>query len=44
MTGVSQGLGLATAIELAKRGAHVSVVARTKSKLDEALIKLNVGH
>ncbi|KAH7906598.1 hypothetical protein BJ138DRAFT_1162259 [Hygrophoropsis aurantiaca] len=40
ITGGSQGLGLALAILLAKKGAHVSIVARTQSKLDQALIEL----
>jgi 3-dehydrosphinganine reductase len=35
--GGSAGLGLALAIELTKRGAHVSIVARNKEKLQKAL-------
>jgi NAD(P)-dependent dehydrogenase (short-subunit alcohol dehydrogenase family) len=42
VTGGSQGLGLATALILAKRGAHVSIVARDQAKLDAALEELEV--
>ncbi|KAG8934336.1 3-dehydrosphinganine reductase [Tulasnella sp. 417] len=37
VTGGSSGLGLAVAIELVKRGAHVSIVARTEKTLQDAL-------
>ncbi|KIJ65417.1 hypothetical protein HYDPIDRAFT_130543 [Hydnomerulius pinastri MD-312] len=37
ITGGSQGLGLAVAKLVAQKGAHVSIVARTQSKLDSAL-------
>lgn len=37
VTGGSAGLGLALAIELTKRGAHVSIVARNKDRLQTAL-------
>jgi len=37
ITGGSQGLGLALAKLLAKKGANISIVARTQSKLDAAL-------
>ncbi|KIJ64202.1 hypothetical protein HYDPIDRAFT_112154 [Hydnomerulius pinastri MD-312] len=40
ITGGSQGLGLALAKLLAKKGANISIVARTQSKLDEALKEL----
>ncbi|KAF9219888.1 oxidoreductase [Gyrodon lividus] len=40
ITGGSQGLGLAFAKILAKKGANISIVARTQSKLDEALKEL----
>ncbi|KAN0080352.1 hypothetical protein V8E55_009918 [Tylopilus felleus] len=40
ITGGSQGLGLALAKILAKRGANISIVARTQSKLDNALKEL----
>lgn len=43
VTGGTQGLGQELAIELARRGAHVSVVARTQSKIDETLQKLAVS-
>ena len=42
MTGGSRGTGLALALLLAKRGAHVSIVAGDKEKLDQALAKLEV--
>ncbi|TBU52720.1 oxidoreductase [Dichomitus squalens] len=37
ITGGSRGTGLALAILLAKRGAHVSIVARDKPRLDKGL-------
>lgn len=37
ITGGSSGSGLALAILLAKRGAHVSIVARDETKLAHAL-------
>ncbi|KIO27102.1 hypothetical protein M407DRAFT_243453 [Tulasnella calospora MUT 4182] len=37
VTGGSSGLGLAVAIELVKRGANVSIVARTEKTLQDAL-------
>ncbi|KAL4072381.1 hypothetical protein V8B97DRAFT_1870391 [Scleroderma yunnanense] len=40
ITGGSQGLGLALAKDLAKKGASISIVARTQSKLDAALKEL----
>ncbi|KAI6000381.1 hypothetical protein F5J12DRAFT_845722 [Pisolithus orientalis] len=40
VTGGSQGLGLALAKDLARKGASVSIVARTQSKLDAALKEL----
>jgi 3-dehydrosphinganine reductase len=40
ITGGSQGLGLALAKLLAKKGANISIVARTQSKLDAALKEL----
>ncbi|KAG2070775.1 NAD(P)-binding protein [Suillus decipiens] len=40
ITGGSQGLGLALAKLVAQKGAHVSIVARTQSKLDDALKEL----
>lgn len=36
ITGGSSGIGLAVAKELAKEGANVAIIARTKSKLEEA--------
>ncbi|KAH9951634.1 oxidoreductase [Amylocystis lapponica] len=40
VTGGSSGLGLAVAVLLARKGAHVSVVARNEMRLQEALKKL----
>lgn len=40
ITGGSSGLGLALAIILAKKGADVSIVARDRTKLDDALKEL----
>ncbi|KAF8439756.1 hypothetical protein L210DRAFT_3401946 [Boletus edulis BED1] len=40
ITGGSQGLGLALAKILVKKGANISIVARTQSKLDDALKEL----
>nr|VWP02590.1 N/A [Ganoderma boninense] len=40
VTGGSRGTGLALAILLAKRGAHVTIVARDKLKLDKGLEEL----
>ncbi|KAG1735866.1 uncharacterized protein EDB91DRAFT_1056011 [Suillus paluster] len=40
ITGGSQGLGLALAKLVAGKGGHVSIVARTQSKLDDALKEL----
>ncbi|KAG1751848.1 hypothetical protein EDB19DRAFT_1674042 [Suillus lakei] len=40
ITGGSQGLGLALAKLVARKGAHISIVARTQSKLDDALKEL----
>ncbi|OEV02814.1 SDR family oxidoreductase [Streptomyces oceani] len=40
ITGGSSGIGLATARQLARRGARVSLIARTKSGLDRAAAEL----
>jgi len=40
VTGGSAGLGLALAVLLTKRGAHVSIVARNQERLDKALQQL----
>ncbi|KGG50299.1 3-ketosphinganine reductase [Mitosporidium daphniae] len=37
ITGGSNGLGLAIAMELSKRGAHITIVARDSQKLSEAI-------
>ena len=42
VTGGSAGLGLALAVTLAKRGAHVSIVARDQGRLDNALKEVEV--
>jgi len=44
VTGGSQGLGLASALELADLGAEVLLVARDKAKLDKALSTLSAAH
>ncbi len=41
--GSTQGLGLASAIELSKLGAHVILMARNKEKLQETLSKLDTS-
>ncbi|PAV20279.1 oxidoreductase [Pyrrhoderma noxium] len=41
VTGGSQGLGLAIAILLAKKGANVTIIARNVDKLTEALKEIN---
>ncbi|KAG1722271.1 hypothetical protein EDB19DRAFT_1768543 [Suillus lakei] len=43
ITGGSQGLGLALAKLVARKGAHISIVARTQSKLDDALKELEAN-
>ncbi|KAJ7086138.1 oxidoreductase [Mycena belliarum] len=40
ITGGSTGLGLSAALILARKGAHVSVVARNQDKLDKAVIAM----
>jgi 3-dehydrosphinganine reductase len=40
VTGGSQGLGLATALELVKAGAHVTIVSRSETKLQTAIQEL----
>ena len=42
MTGGSSGLGLETAILLARKGAHVTVAARNEAKLKAAIELLEV--
>jgi len=36
VTGGSSGIGLSVALEAARQGAHVSVIARNQEKLSEA--------
>ncbi|EPT03742.1 hypothetical protein FOMPIDRAFT_1046772 [Fomitopsis schrenkii] len=43
VTGGSSGLGLALAVLLTKRGAHVSVVARNEERLQKALKELEAA-
>ena len=40
VTGASSGIGLAMAKELSERGAHLILVARSESKLDQAAIEI----
>ncbi len=40
VTGGSSGIGLATAIALARRGAHLALVARDPEKLDRARVQV----
>ena len=42
VTGGSAGLGLALAVLLAKKGAHVTVVARDEARLQKALEEMEV--
>ncbi|KAH8827569.1 hypothetical protein DL96DRAFT_1669054 [Flagelloscypha sp. PMI_526] len=43
VTGGSQGLGLSVAIQLAQKGANVSIVARRKEQLDVALKQIEAA-
>ncbi|PSR73882.1 hypothetical protein PHLCEN_2v10302 [Hermanssonia centrifuga] len=43
VTGGSAGLGLGLAVLLAKRGAHVSIVARNQERLDKAMLELEAA-
>ncbi|KAF7314747.1 Protein kinase domain-containing protein [Mycena kentingensis (nom. inval.)] len=40
ITGGSSGMGLALAVQLAQRGAHISIVARDEKKLQDALAEI----
>ncbi len=40
ITGGSEGLGLSLAKEFCMKGSHVTILARTKSKLHQALVEL----
>ncbi|WP_370065428.1 SDR family NAD(P)-dependent oxidoreductase [Mycobacterium sp. MAA66] len=42
MTGATSGLGRIAAIELARQGAHLGVVARSQRKVDDLIGELNV--
>jgi short-subunit dehydrogenase len=41
ISGGSSGIGLALAKEFVKRGSHVTIVARTKSKLEDAVAEIS---
>jgi len=41
ITGGSEGIGLAVAEEVLKRGAHVTLVSRSRAKLEQAQNKLH---
>lgn len=41
--GGSEGLGLSLACQLAERGAHVTIISRSQSKLDKALELVKVS-
>lgn len=40
ITGGSEGLGFSLAKEFCMKGSHVTIIARTKSKLDQAIVEL----
>eukprot|EP00002_Diphylleia_rotans_P040134 TRINITY_DN945_c0_g1_i1.p1 TRINITY_DN945_c0_g1~~TRINITY_DN945_c0_g1_i1.p1 ORF type:complete len:343 (-),score=83.18 TRINITY_DN945_c0_g1_i1:80-1108(-) len=40
ITGGSEGLGKASAVRFAREGAHVTIIARTQSKLDTAVAEI----
>lgn len=42
ITGGSQGMGLEVAKQLARKGASVAIVARSKDKLETALLQIKV--
>ena len=42
ITGGSQGMGLEVAKQLARKGANVAIVARSKDKLEAALLLIKV--
>lgn len=44
ITGGSEGLGLCLARELCVKGCRVTIIARTQSKLDQALVDLQELH
>nr|MBP6644071.1 SDR family NAD(P)-dependent oxidoreductase [Flavobacteriales bacterium] len=42
--GSTQGIGMATAMELARSGAHVTLLARDEEKLKSTLATLDRSH
>jgi 3-dehydrosphinganine reductase len=43
ITGGSSGIGRATAVRLAREGAHVAIIARDRTRLDEARDAIAAG-
>ena len=44
LTGGSEGMGKSVAIELAKKGANIIIVARNVEKLESAIKEISVHH
>src|SRR5882757_9958862 len=43
VTGSTAGIGFATAVALAREGAHVVLNGRTRARIDEALLQLRAA-